>query len=184
MINIEEKMYITKEVNAILVAYANEIIVKKFLLELSFYKPNKVHKKKAKNITELLITMSYYNGDIPGEEQIEVIGIVSKFLEKLNKNEIMSLYFLVLNKRYFENLDEFEINGEQYNEDASLKEFSENFGRYLAERIYAPKATNLNNEIHSYFNDLAILFSTDIDMSLIDKYTTSQILEMITLYTK
>ena len=185
MINIDEKMYITKEVNAIVIAYAKEVLLKNFLMEFCFYKPEKVYKKKSKNITALFRTMSYYNGDKPPEqEQLEVIDMVSEFLEKLNKTEMMSLNFLVLNETYIEQFREFEINGENYDENDNLKEETYKFGRYLAQRIYWQDNSGLKSEVFQYFINLTEIFSSENDLSLVDKYSTDSILDLIKLYTK
>ena len=52
MISIEDKMYITKQINTIVVRYAKQVVLKQLLLQFSFNKPKKAHKKKAKNAIE------------------------------------------------------------------------------------------------------------------------------------
>jgi len=74
MITIDGKLYITKEVNSIVISYAKEIVLRQLLLQFSF---------KNKKVTNLLESVSYYIGDPPPIDiELELRDVVGSFIKK------------------------------------------------------------------------------------------------------
>ena len=183
MISIEDKMYITKQINTIVVRYAKQVVLKQLLLQFSFNKPKKAHKKKAKNVTHLIESVSNYNehySSTSPELALEVLECVWAFLKPLDKSQLTALYFLVLNENYLNHLDDFENNTAI--ETMSDAQFNTQFGRELAYKIHQPDATQLDNDLETYLTSLLCNFALEFDMSLVDKHTVTHINDMINNY--
>jgi len=175
MITIDDKLYITKEVNSIVVSYAKEIVLRQLLLEFSF------KTKKDKKVTDLLGTVSYYNGDLPPIDiQLELAKLVSSFIKKLNKEKLTSLYFWVINEKYFKYIDD--VNAEYDLENDTIENDNFKFGRELALKLYEPEATELKNDLNNELEGLLINFASELDLSNINKHTKKEILETIDNY--
>lgn len=173
MITIDEKLYITKEVNNIVVSFAKKVVLKKLLLEFSFTSEN-----ENREVTDLIKTVGYYNGDLPDTEvQLELIDLINSFLKELTKEELTSLHFWVINEKYMKYLDETEVEENYAHEDFDFK-----FGRELAHRLYDPENTELEDDLDEALKYLFINFASEFDFSLIDKQTTEDILETINSY--
>jgi hypothetical protein len=175
MITINDKLYITEEVNGIVVGYAKEIVIRQLLLEFSF------KTTKNKKVTDLLETISFYNGDIPPVDmQLELTNLVGSFIKKLNKVKLMALYFWVLNKKYFKYIDE--VNAEYEFENDTIENDNFKFGRELALKLYEPEGTELKNDLYNELERLLINFASEFDMSKINKQTKKYIIETIDNY--
>lgn len=180
MITIDEKLYITKKVNKVVLKYAEKVVLKKLLKHFSF---EKTLKKKKKKVSNLLESMNYYNGDIPPEIQFELIDLIYSFLEKLDTYDTTALYFWAINKLYLRYLEELEYASDDYfDENDSDEVFNFKFGRMLAQKIYDPESTELEDELFQELQNLLITFSTEFDLSLIDKYSIIYIKEAISSY--
>lgn len=184
MISIDDKMYITKEINTVVTQYAKQVLIKQLLLQFSFVKPKKAHKKKAKNVTALLENVSNYNENYDNLDptyQLEILEVVWAFLKPLDKSQLTALYFLVLNTNYLNHLEDFETN--TVIENKSDEQFNTQFGRELAYKIYQPDLTELDNEVENYLKNLLCNFALEFDLSLEDKYSVTNINDMIKSYT-
>lgn len=178
MITINDKLYITKEVNSIVVRYAKTVVIRKLLLEFSFGKNS-----KNKNITDLLESVNYCNGILDIFVEEEMGKIIYPFVKRLDKNDTTSLHFWTLNKlylKYFQEIDDNDDNGvfiEQSDDD-----FDSKFGRKLAHKLYEPKFTELDNDLIQELKNLLTNFASEFDLSVINKQTKKEILETIDNY--
>ncbi|TLP79241.1 hypothetical protein [Maribacter sp. ACAM166] len=174
MITIDDQLLVTDEMNVIVIEYTKKIVLKKLLMAFSF--ESKGHSQV---VTDLIQSVNYYGMDtIPPEIELELSAYVWSFFTALKKEERTALYFWILNKNYLCYLDEFEYNDNTFNE----SEFDRKFGRELAFKIYEPNDSGLiQDSIHSLKN-YVINFAMELDLSLVDEYTSEQILEEIDNY--
>lgn len=177
MITFSEHLIVTKELNNVVCRYAQKVLLKEFLLDFTFLKNEKGKRKiKPKNINPLLEELSFHQGDIYGEEELEISEFITGFVSKLDQNDKTALYFLTLNENYLIYYDDFLANeGTDLNEGLIDKEF----GRELAYKIYNPKASELDEDLNELLQNKISSFADDLDLSEIDENSIEQILETI-----
>jgi len=174
MITIDDQLLVTNEMNAIVIDYTQKIVLKKLLMAFSFESSD-----KAQVVTDLIQSVNYYGMDTkPSEIELELSAYVWNFFTVLKKEERNALYYWVLNQKYLRYLDEFEYNDETFSEN----EFDRKFGRELAYKIYDPDDSNLTQDTIHELKNFLINFATELDLSLIDKYSSEQIHEEIDDY--
>jgi len=174
MITIDDQLLITDEMNAIVIDYTQKIVLKKLLMAFSFESSG-----KAQFVGDLIQSVNYYGMDTkPLEIEIELSEYVWSFFTALKKEERTALYFWVLNQKYLVYLDEFECDDESLSEN----EFDRKFGRELAFKMYEPNDSGLIQDAIQELKNFLINFATELDLSLIDEYTSEQILEEIDNY--
>ena len=174
MITIDDQLLVTDEINAIVTDYAQQTVLKKLLMKFAF-KPG----HQAQVVTDLIQSINYYGIDTaPPEIELELSAYVSSFCAALKKEERTALYFWVLNKNYLSYLEEFEYNVNTFDE----TEFDQRFGRELAFKIYEPNDSGLTKDTIRALENFLINFATELDLSLVDEYTSEQILEEIDNY--
>ena len=178
MITIDDKLYITKEVNSIVVRYAQTVVLRKLLLEFSFEKNS-----KNKNITDLLESVNHCNGvlDIFVEEEME--NIIYPFVKSLDTNETTALHFWTLNNLYLKYFQDLEYNNDDGIEiEPNDADFDFKFGRKLAHKLYEPEFTELDNDLIQELKNLLTNFASEFDLSVIDDYLFECIYETIENY--
>lgn len=169
MINIDDKLYVTKEINAIIVSYAKDKVLRKLLKRFSF-------KENTKKISDLLQDVSYYNGDAPPlEQQDEMETLIFDFLKQLKIEELTALRYWVLNNKYSQYFQETEI-------DDMGEGFDQKFGRELAYKLYDPKSSQLDCDMKELLYYRLINFASEFDLSVIDKHTKRTIKDTINNY--
>lgn len=177
MITFSEHLIVTKELNNVVCRYAQKVLLKEFLLDFTFLKNEKGKRKiKPKNINPLLEELSAHQGDIYGEEKLEILEFISEFISKLDQNDKTALYFITLNENYLIYYDDFLANeGADLDEDSIDKEF----GRELAYKIYNPKGSELDEDLNELLQNKISSFADDLDLSEIDENSIEQILETL-----
>ena len=177
MITFSEHLIVTKELNEVVCRYAQKVLLKEFLLDFTFLKnENGKRKIKTKNINPLLEELSSHQGDIYGDEELEISEFITVFISKLDQNDKTAIYFLALNENYLVYYDDFVANeGANLNEDLIDKEF----GRELAYKIYNPKASGLDEDLNELLQNEISSFADDVDLCEIDENTIEHILETI-----
>lgn len=177
MITFSEHLIVTKELNNVVCRYAQKVLLKEFLLDFTFLKNEKGNRKiKSKNINPLLEELSYHQGDIYGDEELEILEFINGFISELDQNDKTALYFLTLNENYLIYYDDFLANeGADLDEDLIDKEF----GRELAYKIYNPKASELDEDLNELLQNKIASFADELDLSEIDESSIEQILETI-----
>lgn len=174
MITIDDQLLVTDEINAIVIEYTKKIVLKKLLMAFSFES-----KCYAQVVTDLIQSVNYYGMDTkPPEVELELSAYVWDFFVALKKEERIALFFWALNNKYFCYLDEFEYDNETFSE----SEFDRKFGRELAFKMYEPNDSGLIEDTLNELNNFLINFATELDFSLIDEYTSEQILEEMDNY--
>lgn len=177
MITFSEHLIVTKELNNVVCRYAQKVLLKEFLLDFTFLKNEKGKRKiKTKNINPLLEELSAHQGDIYGDEELEILEFITEFISKLDQNDKTALYFLTLNENYLIYYDDFLDNeGAELDEDLIDKEF----GRELAYKIYNPRVSGLDEDLNELLQNEISSFADDLDLSEIDESSLEQILETI-----
>lgn len=174
MITIDDQLLVTDEMNAIVIDYTQKIVPKKLLMKFAFKSGD-----QAEVVTDLIQIVNYYGMDTnPPEIELELSAYVWSFFMALKKEERTALYFWILNKNYLCYLDEFEYNDNTFNE----SEFDRKFGRELAFKIYEPNDSGLIQDTIHALKNYVINFAMELDLSLVDEYTSEQILEEIDNY--
>lgn len=174
MITADNQLLVTDEINSIVFDYAQKIVLKKLLTAFSFEL-----RDNAQVITNLIQSVNYYGIDTkPPEIELELSEFVWSFFSALIKEERAALYFWVLNQKYLLYLDEFECDNDTLNE----SEFDRKFGRDLANKIYEPNDSGLIQDTINELKNFLSKFATELDLSLVDEYTSEQILEEIDNY--
>ena len=174
MITIDDQLLVTDEMNAVVIDYTQKIVLKKLLMKFAFKSGD-----QAEVVTDLIQSVNYYGMDTnPPEIELELSAYVWSFFTALNKEERTALYFWVLNKNYLCYLDEFECNDDPFNE----SEFDRKFGRELAFKIYEPNDSGLIQDTLHVLENFLINFTKELDLSLVDEYTSEQVLEEIDNY--
>lgn len=173
MITINDKLFITKEVNSITVAYAKKIVFHELLIAFCFE-----HQSNNRTVTDLFKSINFYGFSMPYEIELDLSEFLQRFMKNLEKEELTALYFWVLNQKYMCYLEDFECDDDTYSE----KEFNWRFGRNLAYKIYKPTDSDLEHETIEELKLLLSDFASEFDLSVIDEYTCEQILEVIGVY--
>ena len=166
-------MFITKEVNSIMVTYAKKVVLRKLILAFCFES-----QPYNETISDLLKSVNFHGFDIPHEIELGLIKFLNRFTKTLDKDELTALSFWVLNQKYRTYIENFECDDDNYSE----KEFYWRFGRNLAYKIYAPNDSGLEYDTVQELKLLLCNFASELDLSLKDEYTSMHILEMIDVY--
>lgn len=180
MISIDEQLKVTKQLNLVACRYAQKVLLKDFLLKFIF--PDCLegkHSYEEEDINPILETLSFHQGEIFPDTFIEINDFVYNYIRNLDESDLTSLYYLVLNKYYFEYYDEFNDN-EGYELEAEF--IDEEFGRYLASKIYNPIDSELQEDLVKLLTNTISSFSDDVDLSMIDDNTIEMILRCIDMY--
>ncbi len=182
MITVDEKLIVTKQINEVLCRYAKRNLIKEFLFSFSFPNCSKENSKlKAKDINPLLETINYYQGEIYLDILEEIENYINTFLKELDENDLTALQFFTLNENYLNHIDEFE------NEDDSKyakEEFEIKLGRYFAQKLYEPNESGLNEEVQELLQNQISRLANEIDLSVINKQSISEILDAINIITE
>ncbi|SNY95269.1 hypothetical protein SAMN06265377_0936 [Flagellimonas pacifica] len=165
-------MFITKEVNSATVAYFKKTVLRKLLMEFCFGPQS-----NSRAITDLFESVNHYGFDLPYEIELALFERLRRFKNNLDKEELTALYFWGVNQKYLYYLEDFE-----YDDTYSEKKFDEEFGRSLAYKIYEPNASNLEEDTSEELKVILCNFASEFDLSLVDKYTYENILEVIDMY--
>lgn len=173
MITIDNKLYITEDVNKVVVSFAKQVVLRKLLIQFSF-----TLKNDKKRVSELITAINFYNGDIPDyEQQEELLLLIIGFIKECKKEERTSLYFWMLNEKYLAYLDNY--NDE---EEDSLETFRFKFGRELAYKLYEPETSELEQELIKELQNVLISFASEFDFSVIDKSSIIEIMDTMDYY--
>lgn len=173
LISISDKMFITKDINAATIAYFKKSVLRKLLMNFSF--------EPLSNdgvITDLFRSINHYGFDLPYEIGLDLFEMLWKFKNDLGKDELTALYFWGLNQKYMYYFENFLGDCDTYSD----KNFDEEFGRSLAFKIYEPQASGLEVDTILELKILICNFASEFDLSLVDKYTHENILEVIDRY--
>ncbi len=177
MITISEHLIVTKELNEVVCRYAQKVLLKDFLLQFTFSKSRNGKIKITTNIiNSLLEELSANQGDIYGEEVLDIIDFIENYTSKLDQNDKTALYFLVLNENYENYFDDFLDN---LNDELDKDSLYKTFGRLLARKIYNPEFSGLDNDLKEFLQDKITSYADDVDLNSINKYTIEHILETI-----
>lgn len=182
MITVDEKLIVTKQINEVLCRYAKRILIKEFLFRFSF--PNcsiESSKLKPKDINPLLETIYYYQGEIYLNILEEVENYINTFLKELDENDLTALQFITLNENYLNHIDEFE---NEDNTKYTKEEFEIKLGRYFAHKLYEPNESGLNEEVQELLQNQISRLANEIDLSVLNKESISEILDAIELITE
>jgi len=174
MITSDDQLLVTDEINAIVTDYAQQTVLKKLLMKFAFKSGH-----QAEVVTDLIQSINYYGIDTaPPEIELELSAYIWSFFTALKKEERTALYFWVLNKNYLSYLEEYEYNDNTFDE----TEFDRKFGRELAFKMYEPNDSGLIEDTLNELNNFLINFATELDLSLVDEYTSEQIFEEMDNY--
>lgn len=156
-----------------MVAYFKKIVLRKLLMGFSF-EPQSNNRA----LTDLFKSVNYCGFDLPYEIELALFKMLLCFKKNLKKEESTALYFWGLNQKYLYYLEGFEYD------DAVCSEtnFDEEFGRFLAYKIYEPNASGLEQETFEELKMLLFNFADEFDLSLVDEYTYENILEVMDMY--
>ena len=172
MITIDDKLFVTKEMADVMVTYTQKIILKKFLMDLSF--DNKGGELK---LTNLLQNLNYYNGDTPdGDDYFTLCALATKLIDDSNEIDRTALYFWVLNHNYMTYFNESETENDEGGT------FEERFGRELASKMYEPNVSGLKSDLEELLYSVGLMFSSEFDFSEIDESTISSVLKAVDNY--
>jgi hypothetical protein len=173
MITIDDKLYITKDVNNIVVSFSKKIVLRKLLMQFSF-----TNNDEKKQVSDLIVAVNFYLGDLPDyQQQHDMLILIIDFLNACTGEELTSLYFWLLNEKYMEYFDDFKDDT-----DDSIETFNYKFGRELAHKLYNPESTELRDKLHKELQKLLITFASEFDFSLINKNSILEILEVMDSY--
>ena len=169
MITINDKLFITKEVNEIVIDFAKQIVLRKLLLKFSFDA-----NVKKKEISDLIVNVNFHNENIKKSNlQVELKSLITSFLTSCNSKEIHALYFWLIDRKYM-----YYFQKQLREEDDYCDEtFDHDFGRELAYKLYQPEASGLDNELKNELKNFLICFASEFDFSLITKNQVNEILE-------
>ena len=176
MITIEEKLYITKEVNQIVVKYAEKIVLDDLLKTYSF-----VDKNDFIHLTQLIMDVYNFCPEKPNKlTSARLTEFCIQFLDQLSKEDLVAVHFWTINHYYFKYLEREEsIAHHELEESLKNSSFEEKFGRELAQKIYDPEATELKEDCITLLVDYLFSFTDQLDLSLIDADTAPAIIERI-----
>ncbi|MFS4445438.1 hypothetical protein [Maribacter sp. 2307UL18-2] len=173
LISISDKIFITKDINAATLAYFKKSVLRNLLMSFSFEPQS-----NDSVITNLFRSVNHYGFDLPNEVKLDLYEILWKFKNDLGKDELTALYFWGLNQKYMYYFENFLGDCDTYSE----KRFDEEFGRYLAYKIYEPKASGLEEDTMEELELILCNFASEFDLTLVDEYTYENILEVIDMY--
>ncbi|WP_209406422.1 hypothetical protein [Pseudozobellia sp. WGM2] len=88
-------MFITKDINAVTIAYFKKSVLRKLLMSFSF-EPQSNNKA----ITDLFKSINHYGFDLPNEYELDLFGMLWQFKNNLEEDELTALYFWGLNQKY------------------------------------------------------------------------------------
>jgi len=176
MISIDEKLYITREINQIVVDYAKKVVLKDMLFAYSFE-----NKRGEKELTVLIKEVHSFCPDRPTKNSAKKLTeFVKSYLQSLSKYKKEAIYFWTLNHKYGKYLDiEMSFDDNDLEVDGKNRTFDERFGRTLAGMIYNPQVTELEEDCLNLLCDYLFSFTDQLDLSLIDEYTIVTVLEQI-----
>ncbi|MGB1017784.1 MAG: hypothetical protein ACPGVH_01835 [Chitinophagales bacterium] len=183
MIDIEMKMFFTKELNEITVAYARKVVLKKLFLKLAFDTYEAKREDENLEFTDLIFHLAHYKNPIEYQEPniaLEIIGLVSDFIKSLDSKDLTALYFLIFNKLQDKYLDDFELN---YYDETKENDLLEQFGPYMAGAIYNPEGNFLDNDLQNYLQDEVLIFADDFGHTEFDIDTFEQFFDTLDSYT-
>ena len=173
MITIDDKLYITKEINNVVVSFSKKNVLRKLLMQFSF-----TNNDEKKHVSDLIVAVNFYLGDLPDyEQQHDMLLLIIDFLNTCTIEEITSLYFWLLNEKYMEY-----YNGFKDGADDPIETFNYKFGRELAYKLYNPESTELKDELHEELQKLLITFASEFDFSLVNESSILEIEEMLERY--
>ena len=173
MITIDDKLYITKEINNVVVSFSKKNVLRKLLMQFSF-----TNNDEKKHVSDLIVAVNFYLGDLPDyEQQHDMLLLIIDFLNACTIEEITSLYFWLLNEKYMEY-----YNGFKDEADDPMETFNYKFGRELAHKLYNPESTELKDELHEELQKLLITFASEFDFSLVNESSIFEIFEMLDRY--
>ncbi|MDF0714562.1 hypothetical protein PY092_00250 [Muricauda sp. 334s03] len=173
LIGIGDKMFITKDINSATVAYFKKIVLRKLLIAFSFQPQS-----NNEAITDLLKSVNHYGFDLPSELELDLYGMLMKFKNDLEKDELTALYFWGLDQKYMCYFENFLNESDTYSE----KEFDGEFGRSLAYKVYEPNASGLEEDTIEELKALLCDFAGEFDLSIVDEHTCKDILETMETY--
>lgn len=172
MITADDKLYVTEEMAQVMVEYTRKNVLNKLLKELSF-----VSDSKKKKLTNLLQNLNYYNGGTPeADDYFALFDLISRFINKSSKTDQTALYFWALNRNYMMYFNERETEIEDENT------FDQRFGRELALKMYEPKVSGLSSDLSDLLYKYLMLFSSEFDLSSIEKSTIRTVKRTIKEY--
>jgi hypothetical protein len=176
MISIDEKLYITREINQIVVDYAKKAVLKDMLFAYSFE-----NKRGEKELTVLIKEVhSFCPDELEGDSLLNLTEFIRSYLKSLSKYKKYAIYFWTLNHKYGKYLDiEMSFEDNDLEDDGKSRTFDEKFGRTLAGMIYNPEGTELEEDCINLLSDYLFCFTDQLDLSLIDEYTIDTVLEQI-----
>ena len=166
-------MFITTDINAATIAYFKKSILRKLLMSFSFEPQS-----KNKIITDLFKSVNHYGFDLPNEHKLDLFGMLMQFKDNLEKDELTALYFWGLNQKYMYYFENFSDERDTYAE----KKFDGEFGRSLAYKIYEPNASGLEEDTIEELKVLLCNFASEFDLSVMDEFTSEEIVEVIDIY--
>lgn len=166
-------MFITKDVNAAAIAYFKNSVLRKLLMSFSF-EPE----WNNRTITHLLRSVNHYGFDLSFRTRQDLTEILWRFQNNLEKDELTALYIWGLNQKYMCYFENFLGDCDTYSE----KKFDMEFGRSLAYKIYEPNASGLEEDTIEELKLLLCNFSSEFDLSVIDEFTSEEIVEVIDIY--
>lgn len=174
MISINEKMFVTKDVNKVIVKFAEEVVLKRLLNKISFYVDG-----DKKEVSNLIQDIKYCYGDLDPITDSKVHVTICDFLDSLTSEEATALYYWVIEMNYCHFLREFEFNQIDVVEDKSNS--NAKFGRELAYKLYEPEESGLEEELVTHLKNYIITFANEFDFSEVNDYTIQEIEEYINL---
>ena len=166
-------MFIKKDVNAAAIAYFKNSVLRKLLMSFCFEPES-----NNRTITHLFRSVNYYGIYLPFEIELGLSEILWRFKNNLGKDELTALYFWGLNEKYMCYFENFLAECDTYLE----KKFDMEFGRSLAYKIYEPNASGLEEDTIEELKLLLCNFASEFDLSVIDEFTSEEIVEVIGLY--
>lgn len=179
MITINDQLKVTKQVNQITRSFVTRVL-KRDLLYLFCFDTKAPCSHDEKTITYRLETAWYYQGDITPELLLELQSFIYNYFKMLNEDEKMAWYYYTVNENYLNYTDEFEASNFEMN--YTIEETNFQFGRNLAYKLNFPDYSFIN-EVYSTIQSILLSFSCELDLSLINSYTSETILETIDIHT-
>ena len=166
-------MFITKEVNSTTVAYFKKSVLRELLMAFSFEPLS-----NDSVTTDLFRSVNHYGFNLPYEIGLGLFEMLWQFKNGLGKDELTALYFWGLDQKYMSYFEKYLDDCDTYTE----KIFDEEFGRSLAYKIYEPFASGLEEDTMKELKLLLCNFASEFDLSVIDEFTSEEIVEVIEIY--
>ena len=156
-------MFITTDINAATIAYFKKSVLRKLLMSFSF-EPQSNNKA----ITDLFKSINHYGFDLSNEYELDLFVMLMQFKNNLEEDELTALYFWGLNQKYMYYFENFLGESDSYPE----KKFDKEFGRSLG----------LEEDTIEELKVLLCNFASEFDLSVIDEFTSEEIVEVIDIY--